>query len=258
MRPRLHDPLRDTLRDILLSSGQIALDHFGGVRAMNKADGTQVTAADTAVEAHLVERLQQAFPDDGVISEEGAEVESDGAVWYCDPIDGTSAYVEGLAHWGPTISRVRDGVLEVGALYLPRLNEFWYARRGGGAWRNGVRLAPGDPGRPGRHHSLFAPSRFHRGAPVPWPGKVRALGSSAAHLALVGAGAGLVAIIPEWHLWDVGFGVILMEEAGRRVCDVHGNPIDVLTCPPGLPILAGASTALDLLVDSGWTTGALR
>ena len=258
MKPRLHDPLRDQLRDILIPAGKIALEHFGGVRAVNKPDGTQVTAADTAVEEHLVRELQRAFPGDGVVSEEGSRIDSSGATWYCDPIDGTSAYVEGLAHWGPTIVRVRDGELEAGALYLPRLNEFWYARRGAGAWRNGVRLAPGDPGRPGRHHSIFAPSRFHRASPIPWPGKIRALGSSAAHLALVGAGAGLATIIPEWHLWDVGFGVILMEEAGRRVCDASGSPVDVIACQPGLPIMAGASTALDVLVDSGWTTSALR
>ena len=139
-----------------------------------------------------MDALQRAFPNDGIVSEEGSRVERSGSTWYCDPIDGTSAYVEGLAHWGPTVCRVTEGVLEVGALYVPRLDEFWYARRGGGAWRNRIRLAPGDPGHPSRHHSLFAPSRFHRVSPVPWPGKVRALGSSAAHLALVGAGAGLV------------------------------------------------------------------
>lgn len=252
------DPLHATLREILTAAGQVALDHFGVVRAVAKPDGTQVTAADKLVEEYLVDALQAAFPGEGVISEEGARVESDGPVWYVDPIDGTSAYVEGLAHWGPTVCRVTNGVVDVGAMAIPRLSEFWYARKNGGGWRNGVRLAPGDPGRPGRHHSLFAPSRFHRATPMPWAGKVRALGSSAAHLALVGGGSGLVALIPQWHLWDIGFGVLLVEESGRRVCDVHGNPVDVIACQPGLPILAGASTALDLLVESGWTTRALR
>ena len=85
-----------------------------------------------------------------------------------------------------------------------------------------------------------------------------ALGSSAAHLALVASGAGLVTVIPKWHLWDVGFGVLMVEESGRRVCDPEGNPIDVIACQPGLPILAGASTALDGLLDSGWAARALR
>lgn len=258
MVPAPRDPYRDTLSRILAEAGSVALDRFGGVRAMAKSDGTQVTAADTEVEEVLVAALRRAFPEDGVVCEEGTVVEGGPSTWYVDPIDGTSAYVEGLAHWGPTLARVTDGVIEVGALYLPRLNELWYARRGGGAWRNGTRLAPGDPGSAGRHHAMLAPSRFHRSSPIPWPGKVRALGSTAAHLALVGAGSALVTIIPEWQVWDVAFGVLLVEEAGRRVCDAHGDPVDVTSCRPGLPILAGASTALDGLVRSGWTTSTLR
>jgi myo-inositol-1(or 4)-monophosphatase len=254
----VNDPLRDQLRQILQPAGRIALDHFGSVRAVVKPDGTQVTVADREVERAIVSSLQRAFPGDRVVSEEGGGVEGGGATWFVDPIDGTSAYIEGLAHWGPTVGRVVDGRLDVGALWLPRLGEFWYARRGYGAWRNGQRLRPGDPGEPGRHHSLFAPSRFHLRAPIPWPGKVRALGSSAAHLALVAAGAGLVAVIPKWHLWDVACGVLLVEEAGRRVCDASGNEIDVTSCRPGLPMLAGASTALHHLLQSGWTTAVMR
>jgi len=251
-------PLRAQLREILQGAGEIALSHFGGVRAVAKPDGTQVTVADREVEDWLVRALSQTFPGDAVVSEEGTRVEGGDATWYVDPIDGTSAYVEGLAHWGPTVCRVGPDGLDLGALWLPRLGEFWYARRGRGAWRNDQRLAPGDPGAPGRHHSLFAPSRFHTNTPVPWPGKTRSLGSTAAHLALVAAGAGLMAVVPEWHLWDVGCGVLLIEESGRRVCDAQGTPVDVTRCQPGLPFYAGASTALIHVVDSGWTLNRLQ
>ncbi len=252
------DALRSTLHHILSKGGEIALSHFGGVRAMAKSDGTQVTVADREVEDFLVAALREAFPDDGVISEEGSRVEGSRGTWYVDPIDGTSAYVEGLAHWGPTVARVVDGEVDVGALFLPRLGEFWYARRGRGAWRNGQRLAFGDPGSPGRHHSLFAPSRFHRAQPLPWAGKVRALGSSAAHLALVAGGAGLLTIIPTWHRWDVAAGALMITESGRRITDLQGNPVNVATCREGLPIVAGASTALDQLVQTAWLQRSLR
>lgn len=251
------DSVYQRLHPILMEAGQVALEHFRGVRAVTKSDGSQVTTADQAIEALLVDALGKAFPGDGVISEEGARVESDGACWFVDPIDGTSSYVEGLAHWGPTVCRVKDGVVESGALWLPRLNEFWYARRGCGAWRNAERVLSSDSGKPGRHHSMFIPSRAHRMTPIPWPGKVRSLGSSAAHLCLVAVGAAQAAIIPTWHLWDVGAGALMIEESGRSVCDAYGAPVNVASCQPGLPLVAGASSAVEHLVGSDWIRQAL-
>jgi myo-inositol-1(or 4)-monophosphatase len=258
MMPFRSDPHRAQLREVLEVAGRLALNHFGNARAVAKPDGSQVTAADREVEDFLVDALRQVYPEDSVISEEGTRIDDGRCIWHVDPIDGTSAFIEGLAHWGPAICRVDEQGLQLGAFYVPRLNEFWYARRGFGAFRNDVRLGAGDPGLPGRHHSLFVPSRFHRAAPLPWPGKVRALGSSAAHLALVASGAGLLALIPQWKLWDIGAGVLLIEESGRLVRDIRGNRIDVTTCQPGLPIVAGASSALDQVLASGWLERALK
>jgi len=222
-----------------------------------KSDGSLVTAADRELEAFLTEALSREFPGTGIVGEEGANVEGADR-WHIDPIDGTTAFVQRLAHWGPTICLVQDGRLEVGAFYMPRLDEFWFAQRGGGAWLDDTRLSSPDPGRVERQDALFAPSNFHRRSPVPWPGKIRALGSSAAHLALVAAGSGLLTVIPKWELWDIGCGVLLMEEAGRRVCDAVGEGVEVTTCRTGLPILAGASTALNLLTADGWAKQALE
>ncbi len=216
-----------------------------------------MTAADREVEALLTEALVREFPGTGVVGEEGARVPGADR-WYIDPIDGTTAFTQGLAHWGPTVCLVRDGQLALGAFYVPRLGEYWFAERGAGAWLGDDRLRSPDPGTVDNQDALFAPSNFHRRSPVPWPGKIRALGSSAAHLALVAAGGGLATVIPKWGLWDVGCGVLLMEEAGRRVCDAAGREVDVASCRTGLPILGGASTALNLLTVDGWAARALE
>src|SRR5690606_12803425 len=111
---------------------------------------------------------------------------------------------------------------------------------------------------PGRHDGLFLPSRFHRVGPIPWPGKVRALGSSAVHLALVASGAGLATIVPRWSAWDVAAGLLMLEEVGLAVTDPGGRPMEPLSGRPGLPFLAGAPTALSLLSQDGWAERILR
>jgi fructose-1,6-bisphosphatase/inositol monophosphatase family enzyme len=243
------------LRAILDEAGIIALQWFRRVTPRAKADGTPVTEADRAVEEAIVERLLRAFPGESVLSEEGTQISGPAGApaWYVDPIDGTGAFVSQLAYWGPTLCRVSGGKLQVGAFLVPRLGEYWYAETGGGAWRDGERLLrPESREAIGRNDVLFAPSRFHRRQPVPWPGKVRALGSSAAHLAHVAAGGGLVTVIPQWALWDVGCGVLLLREAGGVIWDCTGQAVEPEQVPQDLPLLAGEPRALRTLVEDGW------
>ena len=88
-----------------------------------------------------MEGLVNLHPADTIVSEEGRSVEGDSErTWYVDPIDGTAAFVEGLAHWGPVVGCMDElGPLE-GAVYMPRTGDFFWARRGAGAWLNGERL----------------------------------------------------------------------------------------------------------------------
>lgn len=246
------ETLRDELRVILDDAGRVAMSYFGRVVAERKADGTPVTEADRAVEERIVEQIVRRFPGESVASEEGHVVHGvPGApVWYVDPIDGTGAFVSQLAYWGPTVCRVVDGSLESGAFHVPRVAEHWFASVGGGAWRDGRRLWPDrDPTEVERNDVLFVPSRFHRRQPLPWAGKVRALGSSAAHLAHVASGGGLAAFVPKWELWDVGCGTLLIREAGRVVWTAEGEVVNPERVTAGLPLLAGAPNALRTLVD---------
>lgn len=252
------DPYRPILARLLEAAGAAALSASRTARGRLKPDGSEVCEADLRSEALLVEGLARAFPGAAVISEEGTRVEGRDGVWYVDPIDGTSAYLDGLAYWGPTVCLVCGGRPEVGALWLPRLRELWYARRGAGAWRNGTRLVARPDATPGRHDAIFLPSRFHRVGPIPWPGKVRALGSSATHLALVASGSGLATVVPRWGPWDVAAGLLLITEAGLAVTDPRGSPVEPLSGPAGLPFLAGARTALGLLSGDGWAERVLR
>lgn len=237
----------EAVGSLLREAGAIALRELAHLRPERKSDGSVVTAADRLCEAHLVEGLSALFPNDAVVGEEGASTSgSSGATWYVDPLDGTAAYVEGLAYWGPTVCRVVEGRYDAGWLYLPRLDEMYLAKRGGGAWRNGARLRAGDAPVDG-DASICLPSRFHRRMPLPWPGRVRAVGSTAAHLALVASGSAIATVIPSFQPWDVGCGFLLVSEAGRRVETAEGHLVEGPETGSHLPVLAGAPTALRVL-----------
>lgn len=240
-------PNHDVLLELLRPAGRYAVEARGSATAEWKADGSPVTAVDRHLDATLAAGLLERYPGVGVLGEEGAHTAGRGT-FHIDPIDGTRAYLQGLAHWGPTVCLEEDGQLQFGAFYMPLLDAFYYGERGRGAWRNGVRLQGPAATHEPRDRILFAPSRIHDAPRGLWPGKVRVLGSAAAHLALVAAGAGAATLLPTWSLWDVGCGALLISESGGVLCGLDGAPIDVVRARQGLPFLAGAPTALQDVV----------
>ena len=248
-RLRVGAVLDDAVAELLKRAGTAALASSASPVVQRKSDGSVVTDVDRRAEATIVEGLMRLYPGDGIIGEEGSRVAgSTGADWYVDPLDGTSAFIEGLAYWGPTVCRVVSGRYESGWLYLPRLDELYSARRGGGAWPDGRRLHAGDTNVEG-DTPLCLPSRYHRRMPIAWPGRVRAVGSTACHLALVARGSAAAAIIPGDRPWDVGCGVLLVTEAGRLVESLAGEAIAGPQTGSPLPVVAGAPTPLRVLQD---------
>lgn len=250
MHPIRPERAHHVLHDVLRRAGRLALDRQATVDFELKSDGSPVSDADKEVEAFLTEELQRAFPGVGVRGEEGATVEGPEGTFWVDPIDGTQAYLDGLPYWGPAVTWVRDGELVMGGFYAPPLDEMWFAAAGAGAFRSGVRLEARWDRWERSKQVVLAPSRFHRGPRIDWRGKVRAFGSSAAHLALVASGAAVAAIVPRWSLWDVGCGALLITEVGGELVGLDGQPIDVVAVEQGLPFMAGASTALHDLADA--------
>lgn len=241
------------LRPILAEAGAVALAHRGHLDVSRKDDGSVVTAADRAAERVLVAGIRAAWPDDALEGEEGAAREGsapDARRWVIDPIDGTAAFVEGLAHWGPTVARIDAGEVQVGALWMPRLAEHYFFERGVGAFRNGAPLAPLGAGRVRRGAVLYVPSRLHRVVRLDWPGKARNLGSHAAHLCLVAAGAAQAVLIgPGWSTWDTAAGLALIEAVGgvaRRLPD--GAPLHVVR-DAAAPFVAGTAAAVEHLLQ---------
>ena len=98
-----------------------------------------VTQMDIKVEAFIVEQLLAARPNDGMIGEEGAAIESKtGITWVIDPLDGTVNYFYGLPGWNVSIAAKDKEGSVVGVVSAPTINSTWWATRGGGASDPGI------------------------------------------------------------------------------------------------------------------------
>src|SRR5215217_2302184 len=111
-----------------------------------KSDGSPVTDADLASDRIIRGRLAAAFPDDAILTEEGADEETRltaERVWIVDPIDGTQQFIDRTGEFDVLIALVVDQRPVVAVMYQPTEDRALIAAIGHGAWvqQHGVRRA---------------------------------------------------------------------------------------------------------------------
>jgi len=256
------------------AAGVLLLEHAArGVAVERKGDVDLVTRADRASEAYLVDEIARRFPSDGILAEEGSRRPAgpEGVLWVVDPLDGTTNFAHGVPIWSVSIGILRQGEIVAGVVHDPNRDECFSATRGGGAFRDGVRLAVTRPDRLGdallvtgfpydiRTGAVDNLDHFHRF--MKRARAVRRLGSAALDLAWVACGRFDGFWELKLHPWDVAAGALLVLEAGGTVTRFDGSPFDVfsdeiLATSPGLApsmreVLASGPRPADDPQDAG-------
>ena len=196
-----------------------------------------VTQVDLASEEVLRAAFARHTPDIPVLAEEGGGAEGIETRWIVDPLDGTTNFVHGFPHYCVSVALQIDGELAVGVIYEPLRDRLFAAAAGAGASVNGEAIRVSERASLGASlvASGFAYDRRER---VDWYlGFVRAAllrargfrrcGSAALDLAMVACGQ----LEGYWELglqpWDIAAGTLLVREAGGRVSDIGGGPLDL-------------------------------
>src|SRR5262245_24361264 len=218
--------------------------------AWRKADGSFVTLADTETESLLRAQILERFPGHRILGEEeGATLPSmpmdppAGEMsappqWVLDPIDGTHNFMRGIPIWASLIACEVDGRPAVGVVSAPALGTRWWAGRGLGAYRGGLRASGGSGAGERIHVSPRARLEdaqvlygSHNLTMDAWGGRAEALlraswrqrgfGDFWQHC-LVAEGAAEVALEGDIKQWDIAAAQVIVEEAGGRLTDIDG------------------------------------
>lgn len=215
------------VRQWALEAGEIALARFRHVQPMLKAGDELVTQADREVEAFLVERLRQAYPEHGLLGEElGGGASESPYLWALDPIDGTRAFLSGLPIWGISIGLLEHGLPTRGIFYLPLLRECYWVDADGPAFWDGQPLPKLDAASGWDAHSLLCvPADAHRRYEIGFSGITRALGSTAANIIYVARGSAVGALIGDVHIWDIAAAAAILERVGGSLSYLDGSPV---------------------------------
>ena len=222
----------DVARKIAAEAGRQALEHQErGFESETKADLSPVTTADRANEELICRRLEEAFPDDGVLGEEGAVRESrSGRRWLIDPIDGTRDFVRGIPTWGVMLALEADGEIVAGAVNLAALGELYSAAKGLGAYRNDARIHAAAAKTPDQAVVCLTAFNNLRGQPfaerlISWFEQfwaVRSMGGCMDAMCVC-SGRADAWIEVEAKAWDLAPLKIIAEEAGLRFFNFNGQ-----------------------------------
>jgi 3'(2'), 5'-bisphosphate nucleotidase len=213
-------------------------------------EGKELKAAgDRSSHEFLMTELRSRFPDDAVLSEEGADDHArlqQRRVWIVDPLDGTREFSEPPRDdWAVHVALALDGVAVVGAVALPAL---------------GVTLAtdarPPMPPRAERPPRILVsrtrPTEHARLLADRLDGELVPMGSAGAKaMAVVRGEADVYAHSGGQYEWDSAAPVAVAAAAGLHVSRLDGSALrynrpdpylpDLLVCQPDL-----ADTVIDL------------
>lgn len=235
----------ETATSLARIAGKLILEHYATDFETHQKLGADnryepVTIADREASRIIVDGLEAAFPDDGILSEEEVDRPeirlSKRRVWIIDPIDGTSGFVKKDGDFGVQIGLAENGVPVLGIVFLPFHDSMSYAVKGGGSYTSigsgePVRMSTSD--RTDLSSMTIAVSRNHLSPRMKriveyfgFPSVVRR-GS-------VGLKAGLIASqicdiylhpSPRTKIWDTCAPQIILEEAGGTLTDLFGGSL---------------------------------
>jgi len=234
----------DVAVDLARTAGAAILAEYKGpldIELKNFDDDSEpVTQADRIANELIVTRLQREFPRDGILAEESVDTSrrlDKSRVWMVDPLDGTNGFIAGNGDFAVQIGLAENGEPIVAVVYQPSTGVLYRAVRGEGTWIERPQRAP-ERARVSDHTDVsqmrLAASRSHRSSRM--NKVVQRFGfREEVQRGSVGIKIGLLVeeqcdvyihLSPRTKQWDTCAPQLILTEAGGRMTDLFGEPLN--------------------------------
>ena len=226
---RLNSPQINLIIKACMKASRSLIRDFGEIENLQvstKGPGDFVSSADKRTEKILIDELQKAHPNYGIITEEKGIINKSNTKnrWIIDPIDGTMNFLNGIPQFAISIGYEENGEIKCGVIFNPIMNEMFLAEKGNGAFLNNQRirvskqkkindalLVTGGPKGASKIKNKIYSEYINISNNV---ANVRKFGSAALDMAYVACGRFDGYWQRELNYWDVAAGIIILKEAG--------------------------------------------
>lgn len=223
------------IEDITKQAGASIRNNFGKITEGTPKSGPRdiVTKADYEAEDILITAIRRKFPYHAILSEEaGALSGSSPYTWIIDPLDGTANFAQQIPLFGVIVALAKGNVIECGAIYDPIHDEYYYARKGQGCYRNGKPVHVSDITSLEdtiinisnvRDRTSVEQFAHWRSVFALYTTYYRAYGSAAQTISAVAGGRLDAYIMGGAYPWDIAAGALLVREAGGVITTLNGK-----------------------------------
>ena len=229
---RLDSPQINLITKACMKASRSLIRDFGEIENLQvstKGPGDFVTSADKRTEKILINELQKAYPEYGIITEESGIINKSNIKnrWIIDPIDGTMNFLNGVPQFAISIGYEEEGEIKCGVIFNPIMNEMFVAEKGNGAYMNNSRIrvsnkkkikealiVTGGPKGASKIKDKIFSEYINVSKNV---SNVRKFGSAALDIAYVACGRFDGYWQRELNYWDIAAGIIILKEAGGFV-----------------------------------------
>jgi len=229
---RLNSPQINLITKACVKASRSLIRDFGEIENLqvsSKGPGDFVTSADKRTEKILIEELQKAHPEYGIITEETGIINKSNTKnrWIIDPIDGTFNFMNGIPQFAISVGYEEENEIKCGVIFNPILNEMFCAEKGNGAYLNNTRIrvsnqkkvsdalvVTGGPRGASKIKDKIFSEYINVSKNV---ANVRKFGSAALDMAYVACGRFDGYWQRELNYWDIAAGIIILKEAGGFV-----------------------------------------
>jgi len=216
-----------------IAAGDYLRENLGKAQVQyEKAHQDFLLDVDLGAEKIILDQLQQAFPEYGILSEEAGRSGNPDRYWIVDPLDGSANFEVGCPLFGTVIALHIDGQTVLGLIYLPMVQEMYCTIKSAGATLNGSQMRVAVTTELANsivHTSAY--NRFNDATIVQRRiaefGKlysatkiIRITGTTAMDLAFVAAGRAVGLVAHTHHPWDIDAGTLLVQEAGGEYSEL--------------------------------------
>ncbi len=228
-------PTKEFITRITKEAGKNILTHFGkiSVKYTKKNEGDVVTQADLDSEKILVNAIKKEYPGQGIISEESEDYNTDSEyVWVIDPLDGTRNFSTNTPFFGVIVGVMKNKEMIMSCIYLPYMDEIYYAEKGKGAYLNDQKIRCSEKEKINSSYGIVNTSKN-----IDLIDKLkRKYADQGMWTTIIICGALTFSYVSsgrrDWQitknssLWDIAPGVLLCEEAGCKVTFTDGSKFD--------------------------------
>lgn len=134
------------IEEIALQAGDAIMEIYAKDFSVDfKDDKSPLTEADLKSNEIICGKLQEAYPDIPIMSEENKQttytIRKGWEYYWCiDPIDGTKEFVKKNGEFTVNIALIYKSEPVLGVVYAPAIDELYSAKKGNGAFLNEQRL----------------------------------------------------------------------------------------------------------------------